>query len=344
MAINKKLIHFKNKTDFQTQYNAGNLLNTSIIFIQDAKQIWTHGQFYSCPFTEEEIKQLFTGANIKLDDYIEIESPIDIKATDTVNEAFGKIEDYLDSLLDLNAVLVDTGDVASDPAINDYISPSELSLTLTNYATKSQLNIKDTGAKSYTDQVITNLIGTAPDTMDTLGELATVIQGNKDVIDLLETSITNKVDKISGKSLSTNDYTTAEKNKLAGIAAGAQVNTITGVKGDAETTYRTGNVNINKTNIGLGNVDNTADANKSVKYATSSGSCTGNAATATKATQDGSGNTITSTYATKSEMNTGLNGKITANGTVTAVVALTQAQYNALGSNISPTTLYIITD
>lgn len=31
----------------------------------------------------------------------------------------------------------------------------------------------------------------------------------------------NKVDKISGKGLSTNDYTTAEKNKLAGIAEGA---------------------------------------------------------------------------------------------------------------------------
>lgn len=38
-------------------------------------------------------------------------------------------------------------------------------------------------------------------------------------------------------------------------------------------------VNITKSNIGLGNVDNTADANKSVKYATSAG----NASTATKA-------------------------------------------------------------
>lgn len=28
---------------------------------------------------------------------------------------------------------------------------------------------------------------------------------------------TNKVDKVSGKGLSTNDYTTAEKNKLAGL-------------------------------------------------------------------------------------------------------------------------------
>lgn len=38
---------------------------------------------------------------------------------------------------------------------------------------------------------------------------------------------TTKVDKVSGKGLSTNDYTTAEKNKLAGIAAGAQVNVVT---------------------------------------------------------------------------------------------------------------------
>ena len=34
----------------------------------------------------------------------------------------------------------------------------------------------------------------------------------------------DKVDKVSGKGLSTNDYTTTEKNKLAGIAAGAEVN------------------------------------------------------------------------------------------------------------------------
>ena len=34
----------------------------------------------------------------------------------------------------------------------------------------------------------------------------------------------DKVDKVSGKGLSTNDYTTAEKDKLAGIAAGAEVN------------------------------------------------------------------------------------------------------------------------
>ena len=36
--------------------------------------------------------------------------------------------------------------------------------------------------------------------------------------------LNNKVDKVSGKGLSTNDYTTTEKNKLSGIASGAEVN------------------------------------------------------------------------------------------------------------------------
>lgn len=41
-----------------------------------------------------------------------------------------------------------------------------------------------------------------------------------------EVALNNKVDKIAGKGLSTNDYTTAEKNKLAGIEAGANKTTI----------------------------------------------------------------------------------------------------------------------
>ena len=66
----------------------------------------------------------------------------------------------------------------------------------------------------------------------------------------LKTLISGKVDKVSGKGLSTKDYTEAEKTKLAGIAEGAQVNSITGIKGGAETTYRTGNVNLTPANIG----------------------------------------------------------------------------------------------
>ena len=49
-------------------------------------------------------------------------------------------------------------------------------------------------------------------------------QNMNNIEDGIEELQNGKVDKESGKDLSTNDYTTAEKNKLAGIAAGAQVN------------------------------------------------------------------------------------------------------------------------
>ena len=40
----------------------------------------------------------------------------------------------------------------------------------------------------------------------------------------LQSTLDNKVDKVSGKKLSTEDYTTYEKNKLSGIQEGAEVN------------------------------------------------------------------------------------------------------------------------
>ena len=56
-------------------------------------------------------------------------------------------------------------------------------------------------------------------------------------------------------------------SKLAGIESGAEKNKVTGVKGSAENSYREGNVNITKANIGLGDVDNTADSAKPVSTA-----------------------------------------------------------------------------
>ena len=59
----------------------------------------------------------------------------------------------------------------------------------------------------------------------------------------------------------------ADKAKLDGIETGAQVNTVTGVKGSNEAEYRIGNISITKGNVGLGNVDNTADADKPISTA-----------------------------------------------------------------------------
>jgi hypothetical protein len=54
-------------------------------------------------------------------------------------------------------------------------------------------------------------------------DVTSQISGKADTT-YVNAELAKKVDAVTGKQLSTNDYTTAEKNKLAGIATGAQVN------------------------------------------------------------------------------------------------------------------------
>lgn len=69
-----------------------------------------------------------------------------------------------------------------------------------------------TAAKAYADGLDTGV-------SDVTVDGTSVVTNGVAAVDL-----SGKVDKVTGKGLSTNDYTTAEKNKLAGIATGAEVN------------------------------------------------------------------------------------------------------------------------
>lgn len=75
--------------------------------------------------------------------------------------------------------------------------------------------------------------------------------------DQYTSELESKVDKAAGESLMLD----AERTKLAGIQAGAQVNSVTSVAG------KTGAVSLTKADVGLGNVDNTSDASKPVSTA-----------------------------------------------------------------------------
>ena len=62
MAINKKLIHFNKREDFDKKSKATSandttvdILYSSIVFIKDTQEIWTHGKIYPAPYTKEEL-------------------------------------------------------------------------------------------------------------------------------------------------------------------------------------------------------------------------------------------------------------------------------------------------
>ena len=109
--------------------------------------------------------------------------------------------------------------------------------------TSAIATLNGTGAGSVQKQVadaVAQIVADAPEAYDTLKEISdwisshasdasemnSAIQQNTADIGELETAVAAKVDKVEGKQLSTNDYTTEEKEKLSGIAAGAQVNVI----------------------------------------------------------------------------------------------------------------------
>lgn len=49
-----------------------------------------------------------------------------------------------------------------------------------------------TSAHEYTDIAVANLVNSAPETLDTLGELSTALQENEEVVDVLNQAITTK--------------------------------------------------------------------------------------------------------------------------------------------------------
>lgn len=127
-----------------------------------------------------------------------------------------------------------------------------------------------------------------------------------------------KVDKVAGKGLSTEDYTTAEKNKLAGIQAGAEVNVNAdwnAVSGDAQILNKPTLTNGTVTSVGI-----TAGTGISVSGSpvTSSGSITvtNSAPDQVVALTAGSGIAVTGTYPNFTITNNAPSG-----GTVTDVTA-----------------------
>ena len=181
--------------------------------------------------------------------------------------------------------LATKADISDIPDVSNFVTTSQLNTkvdkeegkTLTSNdfsnADKTKLdNIEDGAEKNDVLKVnnkVGNVVLTAQD-VGALSENTLIPEATSDLINdsdfttnaLLNTGLDTKVNKEAGKTLTTNDYTTAEKTKLAGIQANADKNTVLSVNS------KIGDVMLNKTDIGLGSVDNTSDNDKPISNAT----------------------------------------------------------------------------
>lgn len=103
-----------------------------------------------------------------------------------------------------NVESVLTGDITSHNHDSRYISKS-------NTSTYTPTTDYHPATKKYVDDTVAAV------------DVTEQISGKADKT-YVDSKLDTKVDKVSGKQLSTNDYTNDDKTKLAGIAAGAEVN------------------------------------------------------------------------------------------------------------------------
>lgn len=119
--------------------------------------------------------------------------------------------------------------IASGAQVNvlEGIQKNGNTVTITNKIANISVPTKTSDITNDSGYITSSSVPTATTTtpkMDGTASVGTETKWAKG--DHVHPSDTTKVDKVEGKGLSTNDYTTAEKNKLSGIEEGAEKNNI----------------------------------------------------------------------------------------------------------------------
>ena len=122
----------------------------------------------------------------------------------------------------LTDIMAQTGadNVVVDSTTNEMLS-TRLASIAADIEAAAKAGITMEQVQAAIDAEISALIDGAPETRDTLNELAECLATNEDAVAALNAAIGNKVDKVEGKGLSANDFTDVLLNKLNGIAEGA---------------------------------------------------------------------------------------------------------------------------
>ncbi|NFI33837.1 hypothetical protein FDA37_16780 [Clostridium botulinum] len=162
-------------------------------------------------------KTLTENLNSEINRAKSVESDITSKLNEEVNRAKTK-ENSIESNLnnyktsndsEIQGLKAKDIDLDNKKANLDYVN-----LELNKRYTKDQTFTREEVLKKIQD-----LIGTAPDTLDTFKEIADALGNDPNFATTIMNELSSKVDKVTGKSLSTNDYDNTEKSKLADVNA-----------------------------------------------------------------------------------------------------------------------------
>lgn len=147
--IKKLFIQARTKSGFQQKLSEGEIQQTSIAFIEDTKEIWTHGIYYPCPYTKDQIDQLFSDIQNASEEQInQIKQTIDnytingykISTNPSLNKSdlqLGKV----DNTSDLNKPISTATQAALNQKVNNSITVNGHSLTNNVTVTKADVGL-----------------------------------------------------------------------------------------------------------------------------------------------------------------------------------------------------------
>lgn len=220
----------------------------------------------------------------------------ELSAGETLSSAFGKLSKAVSILISHLADAVPHIDASERNRWNDAYGKRH---------THPNQSILDSSTACYTEEEKQKLAGIETgaqanvqsdwkDSVETYDEIASAYPDPQDgwTVNVRDTDYTYRYNGTEWIAISANAIPKADSSidgllskedyiRFESMCEGA----VTGVKGNAESEYRMGNINITPANIGLGNVANERQysaSNPQTNVTGSSGSCTGNSATATK--------------------------------------------------------------
>ena len=251
MAINKKLIHFKLKSSFETELANNNILDTSIVFIQETKEIWTHGQLYKCSdpdlsnyVKESELQELLSPIQSSLANKLEVSDLAEYAKTS-----------------DIPAVVTDStvsnwGFIKTSYA-NETYAPKSLVETVSNQATtistlatKNELStglagkLDNSAASSFVPT--TRTINGKALTADIWITATDPNAATKEELNGLATTVANKAEVSALANFATTDaLSSGLSGKQETLVSGANIKTIEG-----KSILGSGNIQITAAEIG----------------------------------------------------------------------------------------------